>query len=75
MSGHLRVHDTRTAQDYTIPVSDDSVQGSDLTQIKGPKNATSNDTDSAVIAAGNGLKVLDPGYQNTAIMKSSIAFA
>lgn len=70
MSGLLRVHDTRTSQNYTIRVTEDSVRGSDLAQIKGPV-----DGESSALPHGNGLKVFDPGFENTAIIRSSITFA
>ena len=71
MSGFLRVHDGRTSQDYTIPVTDNNVKGSDLTKIKGPVR----DGDNSAPTGGSWLKVHDAGFQNTVVMKSSIAYA
>ena len=58
MSGFLQVHDTRTSQDYTIPVTEGSGRGSDLAQIKGPV-----DGDNSALPRGDGLVVFDPGLR------------
>lgn len=67
MSGILYVKDSRTSQTYTIEVIHNSIKNSDLANIKGPKDAKH--------LHGEKLRVFDPGYQNTAVMNSSITFA
>ena len=67
MSGALKVFDSRTSRTHTVPVVDNHVKGSDLAQIRGPSNLDKKGNHS-----GQKLRVFDPGYENTAIMRSDI---
>ena len=70
MSGVLKVIDSRTSRTYKMQVVDNHVRGSDLAQIRGPgdMNEEGNLSDQK-------LRVFDPGYENTAIMRSGITVA
>ena len=70
MSGSLRVKDDRTALEYTIRVDNNVVRGSDLANIRGPRNMGDPKD-----PADEPLRIFDPGYGNTAIMPSSVTFA
>ncbi len=70
MSGFLHVRDTRTPQTYVIQVVNNSVSGSDLAKIRGPSNV-----DDPREATEQQLRVFDPGYANTEVMRSRITFA
>ena len=57
----LTVTDTRTGQEYKIPITDGTIRATDLRQVK-------------VSADGSGLTSYDPGLFNTAVARSSITF-
>jgi citrate synthase len=57
----LTVTDSRTGQDYTIPITDGTIRATDLRQIKAP-------------GSDRGLTSYDPGLFNTAVARSSITF-
>jgi len=62
LAGSLTVVDGRTGKKYQVPVSEDgTVKATDLKQITTGKN-------------DKGLKVYDPGYLNTAPVRSSICY-
>ena len=67
MSGVLKVFDSRTLRTYTIQVVDNRVRGSDLAQIRGPSSFDERENH-----GDQKLRVFDPGYENTAIMRSGI---
>ena len=50
MAGFLQVHDLKTSQNHTIPMTGGSVRGFDLARIKGPI-----DGDNSALPRGNGL--------------------
>ena len=56
---HLTVHDARTGKEYKLPVKDDAVLATDFAKMK---------------ANGEPLRVFDPGYQNTAVVRSKICY-
>jgi citrate synthase len=57
----LTVTDSRTGQEYTIPITDGTIRSTDLRQIK-------------VSEKEHGLVSYDPGLFNTAVARSSITF-
>jgi citrate synthase len=57
----LTVTDSRTGQDYQIPISDGTIRATDLRQIK-------------VAAGDHGLISYDPGLFNTAVARSKVTF-
>ncbi|HLX51370.1 MAG TPA: citrate synthase [Streptosporangiaceae bacterium] len=57
----LTVTDSRTGQEYTIPITDGTIRSTDLRQIK-------------VQDDKHGLVSYDPGLFNTAVARSSITF-
>lgn len=61
--------DDRTSLEYTIKVNKNAVRGSDLANIRGPKRE--GDPHSA---PDEQLRILDRGYENTAVMPSSVTF-
>ena len=60
-SSSLTVRDNRTGREYDVPISDGTIKGADIGQIR-------TDEDSP------GLAVYDPGFVNTASCKSSVTF-
>ena len=70
MSGSLHVRDDRTSLEYTIKVEENAVRGSDLAKIRGPRPGGDPQD-----PPNERLRVFDPGYENTAIMPSSVTFA
>ena len=65
----LRIVDERNWQYYRIPVSNNTVNGSDLAKIKFSSAAEGTDDDQP-----EPLKIFDPGYENVAALRSSITF-
>ncbi|HEY2575207.1 MAG TPA: citrate synthase [Streptosporangiaceae bacterium] len=57
----LTLTDSRTGQEYTIPITDGTIRSTDLRQIK-------------VHESDHGLVSYDPGLFNTAVARSSITF-
>ena len=55
----LTIRDTRTDKTYEVPVSDNSVKGSDLRKI---------------VENGKVLRSYDPGYMNTILCTSKISY-
>lgn len=70
MSGNLHVKDYRTLREYQIKVENNVVKASDLANIKGPM-----DVGDQQALPEQRLLVFDPGYENTAVMASSVTFA
>lgn len=62
----LSVTDSRTGKSYNIPIEHNAVRANDFRQIQGNKVGNRADY------MDGGLKVLDPGYQNTAVVESAI---
>ncbi|GES62110.1 citrate synthase [Aspergillus terreus] len=69
-SGTLYIRDSRTNTQYQIPVKRNAVRATDLKRIK----ASPIGTDPADQVA-NGLRVHDPGLQNTTVMENDIIFS
>ena len=69
-SGTLLVKDSRTNAQYEIPIKRNAVLARDFKKIK----ALSDNTDIADQVAG-GLRVHDPGLQNTTVLESAISFS
>ncbi|KAE8143518.1 citrate synthase [Aspergillus pseudotamarii] len=69
-SGTLHIVDSRTKQKYEIPIKQNVVSALDLKRITAPATGT-NRSDHAV----GGLRVHDPGLQNTAVIESAISYS
>ena len=67
-SDRLTVIDHRTGRQYRMPISHNSIQALDFQAI-----CTGRDS-SPFSQTSGGLRVLDPGFRNTAVMKSQITF-
>lgn len=72
MTDSLTITDNRTGQSYTLPIEHNAVRSMDFKNIKLPEDQA------AELFAGdqheNGLRLLDPGFQNTACMTSQVCF-
>ena len=67
-SGTLEVIDHRTGNHHRVGISDNAVLAQDFQSIPaGPGTGPA-------LSANGGLRVLDPGFQNTAVMKSQVTF-
>ena len=69
-SGTLHIVDSRTQIKYLIPIKRNAVSALDLKKIRGPKDGA----DRADHVSG-GLRVYDPGLQNTAVVETAISFS
>ena len=58
--GALRVTDTRTAKEYRIPIEENSVRAAAFAKIS--------------VDSNEGLRLYDPAYTNTAVVRSKICF-
>ena len=67
-SGQLTVIDSRTSRRYQIPIANNAVQAVDIGRI------FIGDEFNYSERVNNALKVLDPGFSNTAVMTSSVTF-
>ena len=67
----LHITDSRTGVSYDIPIWHNSVRALDFKAIKVPDEG--NQANQADDADG-GLRLLDPGFQNTAVKESEITF-
>ena len=65
-SGVLEIIDHRTGERYEVTIAHNAIEAKDLQAISFCKGK---DT---VKQMAHGLRVLDPGFQNTAVTKSSI---
>ena len=65
-SSKLYVTDGRTGKEYTIPIERNAVKAHDFLEIH------ANRVGSRADYIDGGLKVLDPGYNNTACVESAI---
>ena len=68
-TGTLSVKDSRTTLEYEIPIRHNSIDALALKNIKAPPAGT-NPADKVA----NGLRILDPGLQNTAITTSNMTW-
>lgn len=69
-SGILHIVDSRTKQKHEIPIRQNVVSAIDLMRITAPATGTNK----ADHVAG-GLRVHDPGLQNTAVIESAISYS
>ena len=60
----LRIVDERTSREYRVPISEGSVPGGAFAKM----TAENKDGD------GGGLRIFDPAYTNTAVVRSKICF-
>ena len=68
-SGVLHITDSRTNQQYKIPIHRNAIEAVRFKEIRAPK-----DYHHPADKVEGGLRVLDQGFQNTAVMKSEIAY-
>lgn len=66
--GQLTVIDSRTSRRYQIPIANNAIQAVDIGRI------FIGDEFDYSERVNNALKVLDPGFSNTAVMTSSVTF-
>ena len=66
----LEIRDLRTNNLYTIPIRHNAVTAVDFAAIKAPENTE------CIVAdqEQNGLRVFDPGFQNTAVVESNVTY-
>jgi citrate synthase len=69
-TGTLFVLDSRTGFKYDIPIRRNAVRALDLQRIRAP-GGTAHPADQIP----RGLRVFDPGLQNTAVQESAISFS
>ena len=65
----LHITDRRTGLEYDIPIKRNAVQATDFKKIKA--------IDEKSVAADcveGGLRIMDPGFNNTAVKESAITF-
>lgn len=65
----LSVVDNRTGHSYNIPISQNSILATEFHQFKSPRNA-----ENPAEQNSQGIRVYDPGFQNTACMESEITY-
>ena len=68
-SGVLSVTDSRTGRKYEMPIHRNSVEAIRFKEIRAPK-----DKDHPSDKVEGGLRVVDHGFQNTAVMASQITY-
>ncbi|KIH91039.1 citrate synthase [Sporothrix brasiliensis 5110] len=66
----LTVVDNRTNQVYEIPIKNNTVLATDIKKVRAPAQPGDREEDETP----QGLRVLDPGYMNTAVVQSRITF-
>jgi citrate synthase len=69
-TGTLFVRDSRTGVKYDIPIRRNAIRSRDLQRIQAP--STGSDRADQVSL---GLRLHDPGLQNTAVVESAISFS
>ncbi len=69
-TGTLFVLDSRTGFKYDIPVRRNAVRALDLQRIRAPDVAAH-----PADQISRGLRVFDPGLQNTSVLESAISFS
>ncbi len=68
-SGYLNITDSRTNRHYEIPIHHNAVEAIRFKEIKAPK-----DYHHPADKPEGGLRVLDQGFQNTAVMASGVTY-
>lgn len=69
-TGTLLVQDSRTGVKYEIPIRRNAIQAIDLRRIR----ALTTEAD-RIDQVSRGLRVYDPGLQNTVVVESAISFS
>lgn len=69
-TGTLFVLDSRTGSKYDIPIRRNAIRALDIQRIRAP-DAAAHPADQKSL----GLRVFDPGLQNTAVLESAISFS
>ena len=67
-SSVLEVIDHRTGRRYRIPISDNAIEARHIRRINESYSSNRKEW------YASGLKVLDPGFENTAVTKSRVTF-
>ena len=70
-SDMLHITDKRTGLEYDVLIKNNSIQATDFLRIKLSDKELEN---SPYDNGGNGLRLVDPGFQNTAVKESTITF-
>lgn len=65
----LTVVDNRTGHSHNIPISQNSIRATEFQRFKSPRNA-----ENPAEQNHAGIRVFDPGFQNTACMESEITY-
>lgn len=65
----LSVVDNRTGLSYNIPITQNYIHATDFRHIKSPHN-----TKNPVEQNNWGIRIFDPGFQNTACMESKVTY-
>ena len=68
-SGFLNITDSRTGNHYDIPIRHNAVEANQFKQIRARA-----DSKAKTDKVEGGLRLLDPGYQNTAVAASEVTF-
>lgn len=68
-SGFLNIKDSRTGNHYDIPIRHNAVEATQFKQIRARA-----DSKAKTDKVEGGLRLLDPGYQNTAVASSEVTF-
>lgn len=68
-SGFLNITDSRTGSHYEIPIRHNAVEATHFKQIRARA-----DSNAKTDKVEGGLRLLDPGYQNTAVAASEVTF-
>ena len=68
-SGFLNITDSRTGNHYDIPIRHNAVEATQFTQIRARA-----DSNAKTDKVEGGIRLLDPGYQNTAVASSEVTF-
>lgn len=67
----LTVTDNRTSRSYEIPIVNNAVKATDFKWISSAHEFAGQN---ALDRYTTGLKIMDPGYQNTAVAESEITY-
>lgn len=68
-SGFLNITDSRTGNHYDIPIRHNAVEATQFKQIRARA-----DSNAKTDKVEGGIRLLDPGYQNTAVTSSEVTF-
>lgn len=65
----LHVTDSRTGESHNLPITRNAIAAVDFQKFRAPE-----DPEHPEDQNNHGLRVLDPGYQNTAVKESKITY-